>query len=158
MYLHNHIVHHTLTLWALGASPETIRRHQERNGQYQRTSMAIQSNIVEDLAMPRVFKRCLGREENYRNYERFFLKQINDLGYEAVLQKYLIGGDDIADDMLCRIYHGQPHHHDTAKNPLTPLRLRPRPHPHRPRSRIQTTACSRRRPRAISRPPRHVVP
>ena len=108
MYLHNHIVHHTLTLWALGAKPETIRMHQERNGQYQRSSMVIQNNLVEDLAIPSVFKRCIGREENYRNFERFFLKQINEQGYEAVLQKYLVGGDSVADDMLCRIYHGQP--------------------------------------------------
>ena len=69
--------------------------------------MVIQSNLVEDMAIPSVFKRCLGREENYRNYERFFLKQINELGYEAVLQKYLVGGDEVADDMLCRIYHGK---------------------------------------------------
>ena len=107
MYLHNHIVHHTLTLWALGAKPETIRLHQERNGQYQRQSMVIQSNLVEDLAIPSVFSRCLGREENFRNFERFFLKQINDHGYEAMLQKYLVGGDEVANDMLCRIYHGE---------------------------------------------------
>ena len=106
VYLHNHIVHHTLTLWALGAKPETIRKHQERNGQYQRSSMVIQNNLVEDLAIPSVFQRCIGREENYRNYERFFLKQINEQGYEAVLQRYLVGGDSVADDMLCRIYHG----------------------------------------------------
>ena len=106
MYLHNHIVHHTLTLWALGAKPEVIRLHQERNAQYQRQSMVIQANLVEDLSIPHVFKRCLGREENFRNYERFFLKEINKKGYEAVLQKYLIGGDEVADDMLCRIYHG----------------------------------------------------
>ena len=68
--------------------------------------MVIQNNLVEDLAISSVFKRCIGREENYRNYERFFLKQINEHGYEAVLQRYLVGGDSVADDMLCRIYHG----------------------------------------------------
>lgn len=69
--------------------------------------MVIQSSLVEDMAVPSVFKRCLGREENYRNFERFFLKQINEHGYQAVLQKYLIGGDEVADDMLCRIYMGK---------------------------------------------------
>ncbi|KAL8699512.1 MAG: hypothetical protein Q9201_005963 [Fulgogasparrea decipioides] len=109
VYLHNHIVHHTLTLWALGAKPETIRFHQERNGQYQRQAMVIQSNLVEDMSIPSVFKRCLGREENFRNFERFFLKEINEKGYGATLQKYLIGGDEVANDMLCRIYHGYVH-------------------------------------------------
>ena len=105
MYLHNHIVHHTLTLWAFGAKPEIIRLHQERNGQCQ--SMVIQSNLVEDLAVPSVLKRCLGREEKFRNFERFFLEQINEHDYEAALQKDLVGGDEVADDMLCRIYHGE---------------------------------------------------
>ncbi|MCJ1479652.1 hypothetical protein MMC13_008338 [Lambiella insularis] len=109
VYLHNHIVHQILTTWSLGAKPETIRLHQERNGQYQRQAMVIQSSLVEDMAIPSVFKRCLGREENYRNYERFFLKQINEHGYETVLQRYLVGGDEVADDMLCRIYMGYVH-------------------------------------------------
>ena len=52
-----------------------------------------------------VFSRD-AQEENFRNFERFFLKQISELGYEAVLQKYLVGDDEVADDMLCRIYHG----------------------------------------------------
>ena len=107
VYLHNHIVHQTLTLWALGAKPETIRLHQERNAQYQRQSMVMQSWLIEDMAVPEVFQRCLGREENYRNFERFFLKMIDEHGYEWVLQKYLLDGSEIADDMLCRIYMGK---------------------------------------------------
>lgn len=90
----------------MGAKPEIIRLHQERNGQYQRQAMVIQSSLVEDMAIPSVFKRCLGREENYRNFERFFLKEIDEHGYQTVLQKYLVGGDEVADDMLCRIYMG----------------------------------------------------
>ena len=70
--------------------------------------MVIQTNLVQDLAIPSVFKRCLGREENFRNFECFFLKQINDHGYEVVLQEYLLGGSEVADDMLCRIFHGKP--------------------------------------------------
>lgn len=107
VYLHNHIVHHTLTLWAMGAKPSDIRLHQERNAQYQRQSMVLQSWLVEDMAVPEVFTRCLGREENYRNFERFFLKQIDEHGYQHVLQKYLLDGSEIADDMLCRVYMGE---------------------------------------------------
>ena len=102
IYLRKHLVHHKLTLWALGAKPATIRLPRERNGQYQRSSLIIQDNLVEDLAIRNVFKRCMGRDENYRNYERFFLTQINEHGYEAALQKDLLGGGEVADDMLCR--------------------------------------------------------
>ncbi|KAH6617171.1 hypothetical protein F5144DRAFT_623948 [Chaetomium tenue] len=52
---------------------------------------------------------CLGREENFRNFEKFFLGQINRHGYQAVLQKYLVGGGQIANDMMFRIYMGYVH-------------------------------------------------
>ena len=107
VYIHNHIVHQTLTLWSLGAKPEIIRMHQERNAQYQRQSFVVQSWLIEDMQVPQVFMRCLGRDENYRNFERFFLKMIDEHGYQWVLQKYLLDGSEIADDMICRIYMGK---------------------------------------------------
>lgn len=68
--------------------------------------MVIQDSVVQDMADPAVYKRCLGREENFLNYCRFFEDEINRIGYQAVLQKYLVDGSEIADDMLCRIYMG----------------------------------------------------
>lgn len=106
VYFHNHIAHHDITIWALGANPATIRSQHDRNSLYQREAMVIQDSVVKDMADPAVYKRCLGREENFLNYCRFFEDEINRLGYQAVLQKYLVDGSEIADDMLCRIYMG----------------------------------------------------
>jgi hypothetical protein len=107
VYFHNHIAHHDITIWALGASPETIRSQHDRNSLYQRGAMEIQSTLVEDMTEPSVFKRCLGREENFLNFCLFFEKEIDRIGYQAVLQKYLVGGSVVADDILCRIYMGK---------------------------------------------------
>lgn len=106
VYLHNHIAHHDLTLWALGASPEVLRSQHDRNARYMRDAMIVVEPLVQDLEDDAIFKRCLGKEEHFRNFERFFLNQITQKGYQAVLQKYLIGGGDVADDMLYRIYMG----------------------------------------------------
>ena len=107
VYLHNHIAHHDLTLWALGAKPEVLRSQHERNTRYMRDAMIIVEPLVLDLEDDVIFTKCLGREENFRNYEKFFLGQINQKGYQAVLQKYLVGDGQIANDMMFRIYMGK---------------------------------------------------
>ncbi|KAJ5124900.1 uncharacterized protein N7515_008725 [Penicillium bovifimosum] len=106
VYFHNHIAHHDITIWALGANPETIRSQHDRNSLYQREAMTIQETLVDDMSDPLVFKRCLGREENFLNFCRFFEDEINRIGYQEVLQQYLVNGTAVADDILCRYVHG----------------------------------------------------
>ena len=68
--------------------------------------MKIYKPVVEDLEEDYVFKRCLGREEHFRNFEVFFMKKIKEIGYEAVMQKYLLDRGEIADLMMSHIYMG----------------------------------------------------
>jgi hypothetical protein len=108
VYLHNHIAHHDLTLWALGASPEVLRSQHHRNAKYMRDAMIVVEPLVQDLEDDEIYKRCLGKEEHFRNFEKFFLRMIERDGYQKVLQKYMVGGGDIANDMMNRIYMGKP--------------------------------------------------
>lgn len=105
--MHNHIAHHDLTLWALGAKPEVLISQHERNTRYMRDAMIVVEPLVLDLEDDVIFKKCLGREENFRNFEKYFLNQIVQKGYQPVLQKYLVGDGDIAKDMRYRIYMGK---------------------------------------------------
>ncbi|KAL9050446.1 MAG: hypothetical protein Q9162_006627 [Coniocarpon cinnabarinum] len=107
VYLHNHIAHHDLTLWALGAPPDILRSQHQRNTMYMRGAMTICQPIVQDLAADDIFMKCAGREENFRNFERYFIGAITEKGYECVLQKYLAGDGKLAQDMRYRIYMGQ---------------------------------------------------
>ncbi|KAJ4287773.1 hypothetical protein N0V90_012477 [Kalmusia sp. IMI 367209] len=109
VYLHNHTAHHDLTIWALGATPEVLRSQHERNALYMRPSFHVVDPVVLDLQEDFVFKKCLGREEHFRNFEQFFLKEITNNGYQATLQKYLVGGSEIADEMLVHVYMGYVH-------------------------------------------------
>lgn len=106
VYLHNHIAHHILTIWSLGAKPEVLRSQFERNSRYMRDAMIVVEPLVQDLEDDTLFRKCLGREENFRNFETFFLNQISKKGYQAVLQKFLVGDNDIAQDMRYRVYMG----------------------------------------------------
>lgn len=48
----------------------------------------MQDIIVKDLHDPRMWERCIGKEEHFRNFLRFFEGEIGELGVEKVLQKY----------------------------------------------------------------------
>jgi hypothetical protein len=72
-----------------------------------RPAMLIVDPVVLDLQDDYVFKRCLGKEEHFRNFERFFLNEITNNGYQATLQKYLLDGSELADEMLVHIYMGE---------------------------------------------------
>ncbi|KAH8821288.1 hypothetical protein F5884DRAFT_82511 [Xylogone sp. PMI_703] len=109
MYFHNHISHHLITIWALGAKPATLRSQYARNALYQRKPLAVQKAVVSDLADSRVFMRCLGHEDNFANFVRFFINEIKRYGYQEVLQKYLVGNNEISNDILSRIYMGYVH-------------------------------------------------
>ncbi|KAL9081761.1 MAG: hypothetical protein Q9159_007052 [Coniocarpon cinnabarinum] len=109
VYLHNHIAHHDLTLWALGAPPDVLRSQHQRNTVYMRGAMTICQPIVQDLADDDIFMKCAGREENFRNFERYFIGAITEKGYAWVLQKYLAGDGKLAQDMRYRIYMGYVH-------------------------------------------------
>ncbi|KAF2811537.1 uncharacterized protein BDZ99DRAFT_559618 [Mytilinidion resinicola] len=109
MYFHNHIAHHLVTIWALGAKPATLRSQYERNATYQRAPVEMQQTMVTDLVDPIVFKRCLGHELNFASFTRFFINEIDKLGYQKVLHKYLVDGTEISNDVLCRIYMGYVH-------------------------------------------------
>lgn len=73
-----------------------------------RDSMKVFKPVVQDLEDDFVFKKCLGREEHFRNFEVFFMKKIKEKGYEWVMQKYLLDRGEIADEMVSHIYMGMP--------------------------------------------------
>lgn len=52
------------------------------------------------------FKSFLGDESHYLDFVYFFEKEIRDLGYQAVLQKYLVNENEIGLDILPRMYMG----------------------------------------------------
>ncbi|KAI9763559.1 MAG: hypothetical protein M1840_000421 [Geoglossum simile] len=103
---HNHIVHHILTIYALGASPETIQTQYDDNKIYQRPHGPIHRNIVDELGDYEKRKKYLGKEQYSSDFQVFFQKEIERLGWEEALQEYAFKGDEGADDMLVRLYMG----------------------------------------------------
>ncbi|BDD58748.1 hypothetical protein MAP00_004003 [Monascus purpureus] len=106
---HNHIVHHLLTIYAIGASPETIKAAYVRGKSYQRPAMPANEGIVKELYIKEHFMRYLGKEEVYAEFMTFFEKEIQEKGVSKVVKDYLFAGDDRAEALFRRLYSGLLH-------------------------------------------------
>lgn len=103
----DHIVHHILSIFVLGAAPEEIRDAYNRNKGYQRRALPTDETVVQTLYNQEEFKKYLGRERNYPNYLEFFQREIEKKGVENVLNQYLFSGEENAESMLARLFGGE---------------------------------------------------
>ncbi|KIX09703.1 uncharacterized protein Z518_00784 [Rhinocladiella mackenziei CBS 650.93] len=103
---HNHIAHHLLTIYALGATPDEIRRAFDNNKTIQRPQFPVEKRNVQDMADRDQFKRFLGKEQYFHDYEAFFRNEIDTKGWEAVLNEHVFARDEHADRMRARMLAG----------------------------------------------------
>lgn len=104
---HNHIAHHLLTLYSLGASETQIQKQYNENKVMQRPPPPLDEVVLEDLHDFKKFHEYLACERYYHDFLVFFQEEIGKQGYEAVINKYVLQGDERADDMLVRMYAGE---------------------------------------------------
>ncbi|XWW96385.1 hypothetical protein V2A60_004359 [Cordyceps javanica] len=90
---HNHIVHHLLALYSTGATAEDIQRGYDNNKTYQlkrneqgeKALQALRDNYDEAT------KEFFGRGRYYGDFLRFYQGEIDKLGWQETVLKYLIG-------------------------------------------------------------------
>ncbi|KAK2754877.1 hypothetical protein FQN54_006770 [Arachnomyces sp. PD_36] len=108
--LHNHVVYHVLSLWAMGASPQQIYQHSERNVHCALPPPKVaDEETVKSLSDPENLKKTLGQEECYQDLIVFFEHEIERLGVDQTLQEYLLGDSEFARSSYPRVYHGYVH-------------------------------------------------
>ncbi|KAI1615430.1 hypothetical protein EDD36DRAFT_451342 [Exophiala viscosa] len=103
---HNHIAHHLLTIFALGATPDEIQHGFDINKGYQRPQFPVEKQNVQEMSDPAKFKNFLGQEQYFHDYEIFFRKEMEDKGWETVLNEHVFSGGDHAESMLVRMFAG----------------------------------------------------
>lgn len=101
-------MHHLLSIYALGASPAQILAAYNLNENYQLPAIINSAEVASKLHEPEFFSQCLGKSNHYRDFMKFFQDKIAAKGVEAVVTEYVFKGDERADDMLVRMYSGQP--------------------------------------------------
>ncbi|PWY71769.1 hypothetical protein BO94DRAFT_476313 [Aspergillus sclerotioniger CBS 115572] len=103
---HNHIVHHQLALWALGATPGEIQAMWDFNTPYQSSIQRNGATLLPDfdLTDPVVFTASLGKDECYDHFLKFFEAEVAAKGMQTVVREYVLQGDARADDILGRMF------------------------------------------------------
>jgi hypothetical protein len=94
-------------MFALGALPNEIKAAYERDKSYQRPLLPTDENVVQSLYDKAQFQSCLGKEKKYPNFLEFFQREIEKQGVEDVINKYLFAEDEVADNMLARLFGGE---------------------------------------------------
>jgi len=105
---HNHIAHHLLTVFALGATPPQIQEAYNDNANYQRPQFPVDKDTVSSMSDPWLFKKYLNNERYFHDYEIFFRKEIEKHAgnYGAMLQEHLLADTPQAKDLLIRMFAG----------------------------------------------------
>jgi oxidoreductase AflY len=60
----------------------------------------------QDLKDPATFDKCLGKDECYADFLRFFKDEVAARGVPGALREYLLKGDERANEIFCRMYTG----------------------------------------------------
>jgi hypothetical protein len=105
----NHIVHHLLTIYALGASPGALQEAYSINDSYQRLALPVEPKVVSQLSDPEIFKAYLGKEENYGEFLRFFQSEMEEHGWQRVINTYLFANTSRSNDLFGRLFAGLLH-------------------------------------------------
>ncbi|KAI1342222.1 HypA protein [Xylariaceae sp. FL0016] len=103
---HNHISHHVLALYGLGASPSELMQGYDDNKGYQRAMYKVHEDQIAELKDWEKAKAKMGKEEHYSDFLAFFQQEIDHKGWEEVLNEYMFKGDDRSEDMLIRMFAG----------------------------------------------------
>ncbi len=103
----DHIAHHILTLYALAAPPAILQKQYDDNKSYQRPTLPLETRVVQDLNDHSKYHDYLENEKYYPDFLVFFQQEIDKKGWEAVINEYVLKGDELADDMLARMYAGE---------------------------------------------------
>lgn len=103
----DHILHHLLALYALGATPTQLEAAYHLASGSQRPTRKPDADRVLKFADPAMFKLCLGKGRYYDDYLSFFQREISIKGVPVTVNEFLFTGEPMAEDMLCRFFSGK---------------------------------------------------
>lgn len=98
------MVHLILTIWTLGASPDTIQLKYEQEAKYQRPALPKDENIIKSFRDKKVLMNHLYDGVHYPNFLAFFQREIETRGVGDVINEYLFSGDELAESLLSRLF------------------------------------------------------
>ncbi|KAJ9616784.1 hypothetical protein H2200_000503 [Cladophialophora chaetospira] len=106
---HNHIVHHLLASFSLGADAKTLQKQYDQNVSYQRPPPLADKGVVSSLTDPEVFESLLGKPENYTVFLTFFAQELSTSSIPEVVNKIVFADTPIANKLFNLFFAGYYH-------------------------------------------------
>ncbi|CAG8180194.1 unnamed protein product [Penicillium salamii] len=103
------MVHHMLAIYALGASPDQIQIHHDREIRVLLPAHSRDLSIIESLYENERFIDHLGELPLYHSYLTFFEKEIASKGAIQTMVEYLFVADERAEAMMPHLFTGMWH-------------------------------------------------
>ncbi|KAG6004553.1 hypothetical protein E4U21_000937 [Claviceps maximensis] len=108
---HNHITHHLLALYGTGASVSTLQAAYDANASYQKQSTPSRDTVVKELQNDwhSNAPKYLGFGEYYCDFLMFFQLEIDNKGWQAVVNEFLGQDTSRSRDIVQRLFAGITH-------------------------------------------------
>lgn len=106
---HNHIVHHLLASFSLGADAETLQKQYDQNMTYQRPPPPTDESATTSLDDPQVFKQHLESPDNYSTFLAFFTRKLSTSTIADVVNEYVFSDTELANTIFNRFFSGYYH-------------------------------------------------
>src|SRR6202012_2645784 len=103
------MVHHLLTILALGASPRALQKAYANNDSYQRPALPVEAKVVAQMQNEEAFKSFLGKEEHYNNFLHFFQSEMEKHGWQRVVNTHLFANTSASNNLFGRLFAGLLH-------------------------------------------------
>jgi hypothetical protein len=101
------MVHHMLAIYSLGASPDQIQVHHDREIRVLLPAHPRNFSIINSLYERESFIDNLGRLPLYHSYLTFFEREIASKGDIATMVEYLFATDERAEAMMPHLFTGK---------------------------------------------------
>lgn len=103
----DHILHHLLALYAMGATPAQLEKAFLRGTISQKPAAAPNSQRVHDFRDPSQFLACVGNGRYYNDYYAFFEEEVERKGVAQTAKEYIFKGDERGEEMFRRFFGGE---------------------------------------------------
>ncbi|KAG6048549.1 hypothetical protein E4U39_007270 [Claviceps sp. Clav50 group G5] len=108
---HNHITHHLLTLYGLGAPISALKTAYDANEHYQQKAIPVKHSVVTELQRnwSANAPNYLSVGKHYSDFLAFFQLEIDEKGWEAVLSEFVFQDTSKSRDIYQRLFSGIAH-------------------------------------------------
>ncbi|KAK6509752.1 hypothetical protein TWF481_004482 [Arthrobotrys musiformis] len=104
--LHNHVAHHLLSIYALGATPEELQFAYDTNSKSQLPIGDKKTPVLQDISNSDDWEKYLAVAENYATFLQYFQNSIGEIGWQETIKKHIFSEKAVKDGMPERLVAG----------------------------------------------------